>query len=217
MTVPSRRSRAVAALNVVVGLAFCGAALGAVWAWIAPPIHTITALTKSGERVDAFLGKEADNEFVAVAILIGLLAMLAIVSAVLVWQWRAHRGPALAFALWIGQVAAGGAAAGVGAWLVHRRYGTPDRAGVTLTPENRVAYFTEAPPVFPGHHPLQIAVTLLLPAALAALVYAFMTVATPRDDLGAWPPENPTRPPMNLQPWPVDPARAGGTGPVRRL
>jgi hypothetical protein len=41
--------------------------------------------------------------------------------------------------------------------------------------------------VFVGHSPLQIAVTLLLPAALAALVYTMMTVANPRDDLGAWP------------------------------
>jgi hypothetical protein len=217
MTVPSRRSRGVAALSVVAGLILSGAALGAAWASIAPPIHTITGLTKSGERVDAFLGKEADNQFVAVAILIGLLATLAIVSAVLVWQWRAHRGPVLAFALWAGQLGAAAAAAGAGAWLAHRRYGTPDRAGASLTPESRVAYFTEAPPVFPGHHPLQIAVTLLLPAALAALVYALMTVATPRDDLGAWPPQNRQAPPMDLHPWPGAPLRADGTEPVRRL
>ena len=44
----------------------------------------------------------------------------------------------------------------------------------------------DAPPVFVSHDPLQITVTLLLPAALAALVYALMTVATPHDDLGAW-------------------------------
>ena len=210
-----RSSRVVAAVSVVIGLVLCGAALGAAWAWIAPPIHTITGLTKSGERVDAFLGRDADNQFVAVAILIGLLAMLAVVSAVLVWQWRAHRGPLQALALWVGQLGAGAAAAGVGAWLAHWRYGTPDRAGAPLTPENRVAYFIEAPPVLPGHHPLQIAVALLFPAALAALVYAFMTVATPRDDLGAWPPENLQRPPMDLHPWGFD-VTAGGTEPVRR-
>jgi hypothetical protein len=216
MTGPLRRSRGVAALNVVVGLVICGAALGALWAWIAPAIHTITGLAKSGERVDAFLGKEADNQFVAVAILIGLLAMLAIVSAVLVWQWRSHRGPLVAGALWIGQMGAAAAAAGVGAWLVHWRYGTPDRAGAALSQENRVAYFTEAPPVFPGHHPLQIAVTVLLPAALAALVYGLMTVATPRDDLGAWPPEDSTIPPMNLHPWAGEAPRAAGTEPAHR-
>jgi hypothetical protein len=41
--------------------------------------------------------------------------------------------------------------------------------------------------VFFGQGPLQIAVTLLLPAALAALVYALLAAAAPRDDLGAWP------------------------------
>ena len=187
MTSHSRRSRRSAAVSVVVALTVCGAALGALWAWIAPPIHTITALTRSGERVDAFLGTEADNLFVAAAMLIGLLVMLAIVAAVAVWQWRAHRGPVLATALWIGLIAAGAAAAGVGAVLAHRRYGTADHQSVALTQENRVHYFTEAPGVFAGHGPLQIAVTLLLPAALAALTYSLLVVATPRDDLGGWP------------------------------
>lgn len=186
-----RRSLAFAATSLVAALAVCGAVLGVIWAWIAPPIHTVTALTRSGERIDAFLGKESDNLFVAAAMMIGLLSFLAVVSAVLVWQWQAHRGPVLVTALWIGQVAAGGAATAVGAALAHWRYGTADHQGVSLSPENRVHYFTEAPPVLMGHHPLQIAVTLLLPAALAALVYAFMTVATPRDDLGAWPQEDP--------------------------
>ena len=183
----SRRSRNAAAVSVVVALTVCGAALGALWAWIAPPIHTITALTRSGERVDAFLGTEADNLFVAAAMMIGLLSVLAIVAAVAVWQWRAHRGPVLATALWVGLVTAGAAAAGVGAVLAHGRYGTPDHQGVALTQENRVHYFTEAPGVFAGHSPLQIAVTLLLPAAVAALTYSLLAVATPRDDLGGWP------------------------------
>lgn len=189
-TSPPRRSGHAAALIVVAGLALSGAALGALWVWLAPAIHTITALTRSGERADAFLGREADNQFVAAVIMIGLLSMLAVVSAVLVWQWRAHRGPGMATALWIGQIAAGAAAAGVGAALAHARYGTADHAGAQISPDNRVQYFTEAPPVFVGHGPLQVAVTLLLPAALAALTYAMMTVATPRDDLGAWPPDH---------------------------
>lgn len=187
---PPRRSHGSAALIVVVALVLCGAALGAVWAWIAPPIHTFVGLTKAtGERVDGFLGREADNIFVAAAMMIGLLTMLAVVSAVLVWQWRAHRGPAVSAALWVGQIGAAAAAAGTGAALAHWRYGTPDKAGAPLSPDNRVAYFTEAPPVFAGHTPFQIAVTLLLPAALAGLVYAVLTIATPRDDLGAWPPQ----------------------------
>jgi hypothetical protein len=184
------RSRPAAAVIVAVTLAICGAALGALWAWIAPPIHTITALTRSGERVDAFLGTEADNLFVAAAMLIGLLCMLAIVAAVAVWQLRAHRGPVLATALWIGLIAAGASAAGVGAALAHWRYGAPDHQGVALTQENRVHYFTEAPGAFAGHGPLQIAVTLLLPAALAALIYSVLAAAAPRDDLGGWPAED---------------------------
>lgn len=182
-----RFCRKAAAVIVIVGLAAAGAVLGAVWAWLAPPIHTIVALTRSGERIDAYLGKEADNLFVAGAMVIGLLTMLAVVSAVLVWQWRPHRGPVIATALWIGQVAAAAAATSVGAALVHWRYGAVDHKAIPLSQENRVHYLTEAPPVFFGHSPLQIAATLLLPAALAALVYALLAVATPRDDLGAWP------------------------------
>lgn len=175
------------AARLVVGLALSGATLGGVWAWIAPPIHTITGLTKAGERVDGFLGREADNVFVASAMLIGLLSSLAVIVAVLVWQWRAQRGPLMVIALWIGMTAAGAAAAGTGALAAHLRYGTPDHNGAALSPENRVAYFTEAPPVFMGHGAVQIAVTLLLPAAVAVFVYALMTVGTPRDDLGVVP------------------------------
>ncbi|HPX38315.1 MAG TPA: DUF2567 domain-containing protein [Mycobacterium sp.] len=172
-------------VKVLAGLTVSGALLGVAWAWIAPPIHTITGLAKSGERVDGFLGREADNVFVASAMLIGLLSMLAVIAAVLVWQWRARRGPRMVLALWAGMTLAGAAAAGTGAACAHWRYGTPDRKGVPLSPENRVAYFTEAPPVFMGHNPFQIAVTLLLPAAMAVLVYALMAAATPRDDLGS--------------------------------
>lgn len=182
-------SRRGAAGIVVAVPAVCGAVLGAVWSLIAPPIHTLTALTKAGQRVDGFLGKEADNLFVAAAMMIGLLSMLAVVSAVAVWQWRSHRGPALVTALWVGQVVAAAAATGVGAVLVHWRYGTPDHQGVALSPQDRVHYFTEAPPVFFGPNTFHIALTLLLPAALAALVYVLMVLATPRDDLGGWPPQ----------------------------
>lgn len=187
MTAPSRRAGIVRAAAVIAALAGCGALLGVLWVWISPPIHTITALTRSGERVDAYLGREADNMFVAAAIMIGLLSWLSVVSAVLAWQWRAHRGPALATALWLGQIAAAAAATGVGAALAHARYSTPDHQGAVLSPQNRVQYFIEAPPVVMGHSPFQIAVTLMLPAAIAALVYALMATASPHDDLGGRP------------------------------
>lgn len=181
------RARRWSAATIVSGLAVCGAVLGMVWAGVAPPIHTITALTRTGERADAFLGREADNIFVAAVMMIGLVSGLAVVAAVAVWQWRTHRGPLQVTALWIGMIAAGGAAAGVGAALAHARYGTADHAGTHVTPTDRVHYFTEAPPVFLSHGPMQVAVTLLLPAALAALVYSVLAVANPRDDLDATP------------------------------
>jgi hypothetical protein len=117
-----------------------------------------------------------------------MLGALAVVAAVLLWQWRAHRGPAMVAALAIGAAAAAGAAAGVGAVLVHWRYGAIDIAGAPVSPEHRVHYVVEAPAVFFGQSPLQIAATILLPAATAALVYALIAVSTQRDDLGAWPP-----------------------------
>ena len=145
-------------------------------------------MTKSGERVKAYLGNEADHFFISAFLLVGMLGAVAVVAAVLLWQWRAHRGPAMVAALAIGAAAATGAAAGVGALLVRLRYGTIDIAGAPVSPEHRVHYVVEAPAVFFGHSPLQIAATLLLPAAAAALVYALLAVSTQRDDLGAWPP-----------------------------
>ena len=69
------------------------------WAWIAPPIHGVIALTKSGDRVHAALGSETDNFFVAAFLLVGLVVALAVVTAVLTWQWRPHRGPVMCAAL----------------------------------------------------------------------------------------------------------------------
>jgi Protein of unknown function (DUF2567) len=183
-----RISRRRAALIVVVGLTVAGVLVGAVWSWLAPPIHGVVALTRDGERVRAHLGNEADHFFTSAFIMVGLLAVVGVVAAVLVWQWRAHRGPVLAAALAVGSAIAAGAAAGVGAPLVHWRYGTIDVATAPVTPEHRVHYVTEAPAVFFGHAPLQIAATVLFPAAAAALVYALIAVSTARDDLGAWPP-----------------------------
>jgi hypothetical protein len=94
----------------------------------------------------------------------------------------------MAGALAVGAMTAAGAAAAVGARLVRLRYGAIDIAGAPVTPEARVHYVSEAPAVFFGHSPLQAALTILFPAAVAAMVYALIAVATPRDDLGGWPP-----------------------------
>jgi hypothetical protein len=173
---------------VVFGLALAGALAGALWAWVAPPIQGVVALTRDGERIRAYLGNEADHFFISAFLVVGMLGVLAVVAAMLVWQWRAHRGPVMVGALTIGLAAAAGVAAGVGALLVHWRYGTIDVAGAPISPEHRVHYVVEAPAVFFGHSPLQIATTVLFPVAIAALVYALLAVSTPRDDLGAWPP-----------------------------
>ena len=183
-----------AQLIVVVGLAVTGALLGVLWWWLAPPIHGVVALTKSGERVKAYLGNEGDHFFVSAFLLVGLVGVVAMIAAVLVWQWRPYRGAGMVAALAIGSAAATGAAAGVGAVLVHWRYGTIDIAGAPVSPQHRVHYVVEAPAVFFGHSPLQVAASVLFPAAIAALVYALIAVSTERDDLGAWPPVEPPVP-----------------------
>lgn len=186
--VPPRNSRDRAAATVIVGLAVAGAVVGALWAWIAPPIHSVIALTKSGERVHASLGSESDNFFIAAFLLVGMVVVLAVVTAVMVWQWRAHRGPVLCAALALGSAAAFGAAAGVGALIVRARYDVIDIAAAPISPEHRVVYVTEAPPVFFAHSGWLIAASVLFPAAAAALIYALNAVSTSRDDLGGWPP-----------------------------
>ena len=186
--VPPRISRRLAVAIAVAGLTVAGALVGALWAWLAPSIHGVVALTKSGERVKAYLGNEADHFFISAFLIVGMLSALCVIAAVLLWQWRAHRGPAMVAALAVGAAAAAGAATGVGAALVRWQYGVVDIAAAPVSPEHRVHYIVEAPAVFFGHSPLQIAATVLFPVAAAALVYSTMAMATSRDDLGAWPP-----------------------------
>jgi len=196
---PPRISRPSAAATVVVGLAVAGALTGALWAWMAPPIHGVIALTKSGDRVHAALGDETNNFFIAAFLLVGLVVVLAVVTAALVWQWRPHRGPVICAALAIGSAAAFGAAAGVGALIVRSRYDVIDIAGAPISPDDRVVYVTEAPPVFFAHTGWVIATSVLFPVALAALVYALIAVSASRDDLGGWPPEEQVlRPPVTV-------------------
>ena len=191
-----RISRGRAAVTVVIGLTVAGVAVGALWAWIAPPIHGVIALTKSGDRVHAALGAETDNYFNAAFLFVGLLVVLAVVTAVLVWQWRPHRGPLLCAALAIGSAAAAGAASGVGWLIVRARYDVIDIGGAQISPEHRVVYVTEAPPVFFAASGWLIATSVLFPVAMAALVYSMIAVSSSRDDLGGWPPvDQPVLPP----------------------
>ncbi len=182
-----RISRRRAAITVSAGLLPVGALVGALWAWLAPPIKGAVALTHSGERLHEYLGSEADHFFVSAFLMLGLLNVVAAVAAVLVWQWRPHRGPGMVVGLCTGAVIAAGAAVGVGMLLVHLRYGTPDFAAAPVSHDHPLFYVTEAPSVFFGPSWLQGACTLLLPAATAALVYAVPVAATARDDLGGYP------------------------------
>ncbi|ULP45641.1 DUF2567 domain-containing protein [Mycolicibacter virginiensis] len=196
MTSPGapRITRGRAYLTIAAGLAVVGLPIGALWAWVAPPINGVVALTRSGERVQAYLGNEAEHFFIAPFLLLGLLSVTAVVAATLAWQWRAHRGPGMVAGLLVGLSAGAVLAVLTGTVLVQRRYGTIDVEAAPVSPEHRVHYVAEGPPVFFGHTPLQIAASLLLPAATAALVYGMCATWSTRDDLGGYPPEPVRRP-----------------------
>jgi hypothetical protein len=195
---------------VVLGLTLAGALLGALWVLLAPPVHGVVALTKDGERVHTYLGDEADHFFVAAVMMLGMLTVLAVVAAVLVWQWRAHRGPVMAAALSVGSAVGALAAAYVGTVLAQMRYGVVDFDAAPVTAEDRIVYFTQAPSALFGHTPWQMATGVLVPPAAAALVYALLALSTVRDDLGAYPPQES---PAILLPAPI--TVDGGLPPVR--
>jgi hypothetical protein len=189
-----RTPRRRAVVVIVAGLLIAGLLIGGLWAWIAPPIHGVVALTHDGDRLQEYLGDEPEHFFVAPFLMLGLLNVVAAVAAVLAWQWRAHRGPAMVAGLCAGAVIAAAAAVGLAILLVHMRYGSVNFTAVPVSHDHPVYYFTEAPPVFFGRSPWQIACTLLVPASTAALVYAVPVAATARDDLGGYPAVEPTYP-----------------------
>lgn len=188
MEVAAPRLPRPAALGVVLAAAAAaGAAIGALWAQLAPSIHGVVVLARSGEHVQAYLGDEAEHFFVAPFLLLGLLSVLAVAAAAASWQWVAHRGPGMVAALSLGMIAAAALAVLSGGRSVARRYGVVDVDAAPVTPQQRVHYFADAPPAFFGHTPLQIAATLLLPAAVVALTYGLCATWTVRDDLGGYP------------------------------
>lgn len=183
----TRKPRARAIVIAGLGPAVAGLVLGGLWAWIAPPIHAVVALTRGGERVHDYLGNESEHFFVAPCLMLGLLSGLAVVASVLVWQRRQHRGPGMIVALSSGMVIAAAVASAAGAGLVRLIYGALNFDAIPLVGKPSVAYVIQAPPVFFSDRPLQVALTLLWPAAIAALVYAVRAAADARDDLGALP------------------------------
>jgi Protein of unknown function (DUF2567) len=176
-----------AVVLLILALTATGVLIGGWWAWIAPPIHAVVALTHSGERVHDYLGNESEHFFVAPSLLLGLLTVVAVVAPVLVWRWRVQRGPGMVIGVSIGLVAGTAAAAAVGALLVRLRYGALNFDAIPLSSDHKVAYVIEAPPVFFAHGPLQVALTLVWPAGIAALVCAVLAAANARDDLGGAP------------------------------
>jgi hypothetical protein len=195
-----RTSRRRSIVIAVLGAAIAGVVIGGVWAFIAPPIRAVVAITKSGERVHDYLGMESEHFFDAPTLLLGLLTMLAVVVAVLVWQSREHRGPTMVIGLSIAMMTAAAAASATGAALVRLTYGALNFDAVPLSGKPSVAYVIQAPPVFFSDGPLQVAITLLWPAAVAALVYALLAAADARDDLGGLPVADHASPPLPAEP-----------------
>lgn len=170
---------------VLVGLLVGGALVGVGWAWMAPPIRAVVGVSKAGKRVHDYLGNESELFFVAPSLLLGLLAVLAIVVPVAAWQWTRYRGPQMVTVLVLGLAAAAITAAAVGALIVRLRYGVLDFDSVPLPGGHGFAYVIEAPPVFFGRRLLQMAATAVWPAGIAGLVYSVLAAASAHDDLGA--------------------------------
>lgn len=183
----SRAARRRAVVTAALGVAATGVVIGGLWAWIAPPIRAVVAITRAGERVHDYLGTESGHFFAAPCLLLGLLTVLAVVGTVLVWQRREHRGPAMVLGLSLGMLIAAAAAAGTGALLVRLRYGALNFDAVPLSGRPSVAYVSQAPPVFFALDLPQVALTLMWPVGIAALVYALLAAADARDDLGGLP------------------------------
>src|ERR1700741_3323031 len=130
-------------LAVPGGMAVAGIAAGAIGAWPAPASHSVVVVNKSGKRFHEYLGKgnEADHYFDSAVMMVGLLVALAVVTAVLVWQWRQRGGPAMAIGVKAGGVALAAAATGTGAGLVRLRYGHTDIGAVAA--DHKLHYVTE--------------------------------------------------------------------------
>ena len=133
-----RISRRRGMLAVAGLLTVSGALVGAAWTGLAPAVHGVVGLARNGHRVRGYLGDEADHFFVGAFLMLGLLTVVAVVAAVWVWQWRAHRGPGMVVALSVGNIAAAALATTVGALLVRSRYDVVDVDAAPVTPADRV-------------------------------------------------------------------------------
>ncbi|EUA41487.1 hypothetical protein I552_0016 [Mycobacterium xenopi 3993] len=158
-----------------------GVVIGALWAWIAPPIHGVVALTHEGERVHDYLGNEADHcrrVFDAGPVDGGgcgrLRAGVGMAGPPRRRWWSRCRS-----AWWAPQrPQPAGRAAGACALRRrrHRRSAADARAPGALLHRGAAVFFGPA-----AADRLHAAVA----AATTALVYAFLVAAAVRDDLAA--------------------------------
>ena len=172
-------------VGTVVGLLLTGVLLGVLWVWIAPSIHGVVGRNHAGERVRDYLGNESEGFFVAPCLMLGLLAVMAVVAPVWAWQSQHRRGPQMLVTLSVGLLVGGAVATAVGAFGVYLRYGAVNVAQAPLSTDHALWYFTAAPPVFFGQAPALVACSLLLPVGIGALVYALLAAAAAHDDLGS--------------------------------
>ncbi|WP_231569473.1 DUF2567 domain-containing protein [Prescottella defluvii] len=160
----SRRPRA--ALRIVGWLAVLGAAAGAVWAFLAPPVRMLVVAEDRG----VVLTTESLHSFDAIAIFAGIGLVLGVLSAVAVWGMRRSRGPAALAALVVGSGVGAGVAALVGMGVARLRF--PDVESPAVGDIVAAA---------PG---LVTPTVLILQPLAAALIYLLLVSLSPDDDLG---------------------------------
>ncbi|PVZ08885.1 DUF2567 domain-containing protein [Actinomycetospora cinnamomea] len=164
-----------AAILVVVGLP-----LGALWAFLAPVVHTV-ALPGGGSGVPA---GEADHAFDAVAIHVLLIAAFGVIAGAVAWRRRHRRGPVLLVALVVGSLAGAWVAGRIGGLLAWAASPIPvlvdpaalDRAGAPGGPVPAV--LTSVPPS-PG--PWWLA---LVAGLAAALTYVLAAIIDGHEEMG---------------------------------
>jgi uncharacterized membrane protein YgdD (TMEM256/DUF423 family) len=166
LTAVSRTEIRAAAIAVVVCVVV-GAIGALVWGFAAPAEHLIVVAPDRG----APLTGESMHQFDAVAIFACIAAVIGILTAAAIWQWRAVRGPVLYAGLLIGS-AVGAATMYVAGELVARlRFPHVDAPAVDQI-------ITVAPTV--GTY-----VVLLIAPLLTSFTVLAMAAVSARDDLGA--------------------------------
>jgi|SRR5699024_8218225 len=117
----------------------------------------------------------ANHEFDALAIFLWITGAVGVVSGAAAWAWRRMRGPLTALAVVVGSLVGAWFAAGVGGFVVHRRFDWPDPSEWGSMVGQVVV---EAPSV-------DLWVLLVVQPLAAAFVYLVAVLLAPDADLGA--------------------------------